>query len=140
MNNVARLALGVLLVLTVGVSVAVFGDADSGPVAASRPHVGSPLDVGSDASSETTALVFPTRADACVNLLRSDPEPVDADVARADSDDLAALVGTRADVTMVGLSTCGELYVVVIGVTERGAELPARGPQGTPVIAFTQKL
>ena len=62
-----------------------------------------------------------------------------AEAAMADNDHLGSdLVDSREDVVMVGLSRCDGLQVVVIGVTELRAELPPRGPRGTPVIAFLQ--
>lgn len=88
---------------------------------------------------DEVAHVFSTQAEACTDLRRSHPEPVGMDAARADNDLLGSdLFESREDVVMVGVSRCDELQVVAIGVTELRAELPPRGPRGTPVIAFLE--
>ena len=123
MPKAARLALIILFLFSVAMGVAVLGGVDFGPDNSSQTQEGGHGKDGRNPPSGELARVFSTHAEAGM----------------ADSDHLGSvLVSSRRDVTMVGFSKCDELYVVVIGVSKRQAELPARGPQGTPVIAFLQ--
>lgn len=139
MRNTARVTLTILFLLSVAVGAAVLDNADIWPGHSSHEQRGGNVNNGHDSPSGELARVFSTRVEACADLQRRHPEPLGLKTAIADSDHLGSvLVGSRKDVRMVGVSTCNGLHVVVIGVKERETEVPARGPRGTPVIAFIQ--
>lgn len=139
MRNAMLVALTILFFGSVVVGVAILDNTGIWPSNSSHDQGGGIVDNGDDTPSVEFAHVFSTREEACAELQRRHPAPVGLQAAMADSKLLGpTLVGPREDIRMVGVSKCGELHVVIVGVTGAESQVPARGPQGTPIIAFLQ--
>ena len=97
----------------------------------------------SDESQPALSKIYASRYEACDVILASNSESVSDETADADRDHLAEeLIFSEpidGDVRSVGLSSCGNLPVVVVGVKHYAVKVPAYGPGGTPVMAYRQR-
>ena len=97
----------------------------------------------SDESQPALSKIYASRYEACDVILASNSESVSDATAEADRDHLAEeLIFSEpidGDVRSVGLSSCGNFNVVVVGVKHYAVKVPAYGPGGTPVLAYRQR-
>ena len=96
----------------------------------------------SDESHPALTKIYASRYEACDVILASNSESVSDATADADRVHLTEELMSGpidGDVRSVGLGSCGNLNVVVVGVKHYAVKVPAYGPGGTPVMAYRQR-
>ena len=95
-----------------------------------------------DESPPALTKIYASRYKACDVILANNSEPVSDATADADREHLTEELRSGppgGDVRSVGLTHCGNLPVVVVGVKHYAVKVPAYGPGGTPVLAYRQR-
>ena len=95
-----------------------------------------------DESPPAWSKIYASRYEACDVILANNSESVSDATADADRVHLTEKLMSGppgGDVRSVGLSSCGNFNVVVVGVKHYSVKVPAYGPGGTPVLAYRQR-